>query len=344
MRLLFGICFLLNVLFAQIPQGYYYSTTQLYGVSLKQALYNIIKNHRVYEYTADTTDTWDILKDLDRDSLNASNVIEIYTGWSVNAAQEYNNGNGWEREHVWAKVHGGFDVNPPAGTDVHHLRPIDKTINAARNSRWFAECNEPYVVSGNPSGSYYSSSKWIWKPRDQDKGDVARMLFYMAVRYEGENGEPDLELIDYLPVINHDPAPLMAKLSDLLQWHAQDPVDAYERRRNDLIYLKYQHNRNPFIDIPDFAWAIWDAKTTVANTVKTSAIHVYAPLDAEQWNIEPNALVTGTISVYSLCGQLLYSNYLNGLPITISTLTWPKGIYTIVYSGNTEPSVFRVIK
>ena len=63
MRLLFGICFLLNVLFAQIPQGYYNSTTQLYGVSLKQALYNIIKNHRVYEYTADTTDTWDILKD-----------------------------------------------------------------------------------------------------------------------------------------------------------------------------------------------------------------------------------------------------------------------------------------
>lgn len=164
MRLMLVVYGTLNLLFAQIPYGYYTGTQSLYGTALKQVLHNIIKNHRAYEYTSDTTDTWDILKDVDRDSLNTANVIEIYTGWSVNAAQEYNNGNGWEREHVWAKVHGGLDVNQPAGTDVHHLRPVDKMINAARNSRWFAECNEPYLVSGTPTGSYYSTSKWVWKP------------------------------------------------------------------------------------------------------------------------------------------------------------------------------------
>lgn len=344
MRLLVLSACIINVLWSQIPQGYYAGTYQLYGVSLKKALNDIIKNHRVYEYTADTTDTWDILKDVDRDSLNFANVIEIYTGWSVNAAQEYNNGNGWEREHVWAKVHGGFDVNPPAGTDIHHLRPIDKTINAARNSRWFAECTEPYLVSGLPSGSYYSTTQWIWKPRDQDKGDVARMLFYMAVRYEGENGEPDLELIDYLPQINHDPAPLMAKLSDLLQWHAQDPVDAYERRRNDIIYSKYQHNRNPFIDIPDFAWAIWDAKTNMVTADKLSGIRVFAPLEAQNWNVFVDEYTKGTLSIYSSCGQLLYLNEVHHQSFQIPTESWPRGIYTIVFKSNTGVHTFRAIK
>ena len=344
MRFGLTVIFLYGILKAQVPPGYYNATHQLYGISLKQALYNLIKNHRVYEYTSDTTDTWDLLKDLDRDSLNPSNVIEIYTGWSVNAAQEYNNGNGWEREHVWAKVHGGFDINPPAGTDVHHLRPIDKTINAARNSRWFAECNEPYTVGGLPSGSYYSTNQWVWKPRDCDKGDVARMLFYMAVRYEGENGEPDLELVDYLPAINHDPAPIMAKLSDLLQWHAQDPVDSYERKRNDLIYTKYQHNRNPFIDVPDFAWAIWDAKTLMQDHSASSILRLYPNTSSENWMVYNSLQNKLQLQVYSSLGALVYENQTHENATLIDIRTWAKGMYTVVCKSNTTVRCFKAVK
>ena len=86
----------------------------------------------------------------------------------------------------------------------------------------------------------------------------------MATRYEGENGEVDLELIDYIPTDDDDPDPEHAKLSVLLQWHLDDPVDDYERRRNDSIYA-YQVNRNPFIDHPEYVCEIWGGTCTTTS-------------------------------------------------------------------------------
>jgi len=254
---LISICFAIQV-YSQIPEGYYSSAEGLSGTELKTALYNIIKGHTQFPYTSSGTDVWDILKETDKDPNNPENVIQIYTGWSVNAAQEYNNGNGWEREHVWAKVHGGFDTNPPAGTDTHHLRPIDPSVNSARNSRYLANCTQPYLDGGLYTGCFTGgSSSWVWKPRDEDKGDVARMIFYMATRYEGFNGEPDLEVIDYIPSNNNSPEPIMALLNDLLQWNSEDPVDAWEQNRNNIIYYNFQNNRNPYIDHPEFVTQVW---------------------------------------------------------------------------------------
>ncbi len=241
---------------AQVPSGYYTPANGLSGESLKTALYHIIKGHTQFPYTSASTDVWDILKETDRDPANSANVILLYSGLSVNAAQEYNNGNGWTREHVWAKSRGDFGTETGTGTDVHNLRPENDPINTARNNRWFAECSDMVYYNGVPTGSYTSSSAWIWKPRDAVKGDVARMIFYMATRYEGENGELDLEVIDYIPTDNYTTAPIHAKLQDLLLWHYQDPVDNFERNRNEVIY-KYQMNRNPFIDHPEYVNAIW---------------------------------------------------------------------------------------
>ena len=94
-----------------------------------------------------------------------------------------------------------------------------------------------------------------WEPRDSVKGDIARMLFYMAVRYEGDNGEIDLELNEK---VNNNKDPYMGKLSVLLKWNEQDPVDDLERKRNEVIFTKYQHNRNPFIDHPEWVNKIWN--------------------------------------------------------------------------------------
>jgi endonuclease I len=77
----------------------------------------------------------------------------------------------------------------------------------------------------------------------------------MAVRYEGEDGEVNLELNN---LTNNTTAPYRGKLSVLLQWNAQDPVDDFERNRNDVIYNNYKHNRNPFIDHPEWTNSIWN--------------------------------------------------------------------------------------
>lgn len=257
MRLLPIFIFLATLSWGQIPPGYYDPAMGLTGLPLKAALNDIIQDHVEFPYTSSATDVWDILKETDKDTLNPNNVILLYSGWSVDAAQEYNSGNGWSREHVWAKSHGNFGTSLGPGTDVHALRPADVSVNAARNNRWFAECDEEYIDGDGPTGSYTSSSEWIWKPRDEVKGDVARMIFYMTVRYEGENGELDLEMIDTIPSDNNLSLPVHAKLNDLLLWHQQDPVSDWERNRNDIIYYNYQQNRNPFIDHPEYANEIW---------------------------------------------------------------------------------------
>lgn len=100
-----------------------------------------------------------------------------------------------------------------------------------------------------------SNESWTWEARDEVKGDVARMMFYMVIRYEGDDNEPDLELTDSL-LHRSSKAPLHARLSVLLEWHINDPVNVIERRRNDIIY-SYQGNRNPFIDHPEYVVLIW---------------------------------------------------------------------------------------
>ena len=74
----------------------------------------------------------------------------------------------------------------------------------------------------SPTGCFIDNTRWVWQPRDEVKGDVARMIFYMALRYEGDNSEPDLEMIDFLPADNFTQEPVHAKLGTLLAWHRED--------------------------------------------------------------------------------------------------------------------------
>ncbi|MBL4708422.1 MAG: endonuclease [Flavobacteriales bacterium] len=252
--------FLNTQVWAQIPSGYYNSTNGQSGATLKSTLHSIIDGHTEYPYSSSGTDVWDILKVADKDPNNSNNVIGLYSNFSMNAAAEYANGAGWNREHVWAKSRGNFGTSPGPGTDLHHLRAADITTNSARDNRNFDEAPTQYVdVGGNYSGttdSRTSSTDWIWEPRDEVKGDVARMILYMTVRYEGTNGEPDLELTDNL-LSNTDQSPMQGKASVLIQWHLDDPVSSEEISRNDVVY-SYQNNRNPFIDHPEYVCFIYD--------------------------------------------------------------------------------------
>ena len=225
--------------------GYYNSAYGKTGEALKTALHNIIDDHTEISYS----NVWGALRETDEDPKNPNNVILLYTGRSQGKYTNGSNADNWNREHVWAKSHGDFGTTMGAGTDLHHLRPTDASVNSSRSNLDF---DNGGIEHSEATGNYYDSDSW--EPRDSVKGDVARMLFYMAVRYEGGNGEPDLELNN---LVNNGSKPYHGKLSVLLQWHKEDPVDNFERKRNEIIYTDYQHNRNPFIDHPEWASAIW---------------------------------------------------------------------------------------
>ncbi|WP_372639588.1 endonuclease I family protein [Ancylomarina sp.] len=222
---------------------------------LKSELHDLIDGNKVLPYTSSSFDVWDALDETDEDPNNPNNVILLYTGRSQ--AKTYkdhgqNDNDAWNREHVWAKSR-GFGGSPntskPASTDIHHLRPADRSVNTARSTKYFGEGGSQHSEA---TGCYYTSS--TWEPRDAVKGDVARMMFYMAVRYEGENGNPDLELNDYIS--GDYTQPYIGKLTTLFKWHKQDPVDAFEKKRNQTIF-EIQGNRNPFIDHPELVEYIW---------------------------------------------------------------------------------------
>lgn len=248
--LVIAIAFVSFYGYSQIPTGYYAAADGLTGDQLKAALNNIIDGHTELSYT----EAKEALKDTDEDPDNVNNVICLYTGWSYAKTAFGNGSEEWNREHTWSKSHGDFGDVAPAGTDIHHLRPADASVNSAKNNRDFDEGTTEYIDASGATGCYMSTD--VWEPRDAVKGDVARMIFYMATRYEGENGEPDLEPVDY---VNTAPSnePYYGKLSTLLTWHENDPVDDWERNRNDIIYYNYQNNRNPFIDHPEYVDSIW---------------------------------------------------------------------------------------
>lgn len=225
---------------------YYETAIGKTGENLKSALNDIIDNHTKLSYAA----VWDALRYTDQDPNNSNNVILLYTGRSQSKLSNGGLVNDWNREHVFAKSHGYFGTTAGPGTDLHHLRPTDVSVNGARG-------NLDFDMGGtyNSEATDCKSDSDSWEPRDSVKGDVARMIFYMAVRYEGELGELDLELND---LTSNTTAPYMGKLSTLLQWNVEDPVDDFERNRNNIIYSKYQHNRNPFIDNSEWANAVFN--------------------------------------------------------------------------------------
>ncbi|NLW18288.1 MAG: ribonuclease [Candidatus Cloacimonetes bacterium] len=236
----------------------YYADIYGYGETLKGVLHELLKDTHTnkYSYAAITN----IMKYTDEDPNNPNNLIEIYTGWSVNKESFGGSATNWNREHTWSKSHGNFGETIPAGTDLHHLRPCDATVNSSKSNKDFNTGGNPVVDASPPSGysgttGCYQTST-TWEPRDEDKGDVARMLMYMAVRYEGTDTSYDLELVDHVNSAQSQNLPLYGKLATLLQWHVEDPPDAWEMRRNNRI-AESQGNRNPFIDIPGYAARIW---------------------------------------------------------------------------------------
>ena len=233
------------------PIHYYDAAIGKTGSELKSALQSIIRNHTVIPYTSAGTDTWAALKILDQDPLNPNNVILVYSDFSVPKSEQYNGTTGtWEREHLWPQSYGivALSSSSRAKSDLFNLRPIDRNVNSSRGNKYYDISTPPVSTFPEAPGCTYDSNSW--EPRDSDKGTIARSMFYMAVRYDGSDPDvPDLELSDTPNAASYR----FGKLTTLLAWSRQFAATVSERQRNQTIYGVYQHNRNPFVDHPDYA-------------------------------------------------------------------------------------------
>jgi serine protease len=241
---------------ASTNDKYYTKVNGKTGEELKKTLNDIItENHKKLTYKK----AYNALEFTDEDPNNPENIILFYTGRSQakKLRSQFDYKNGWNREHVWPKSKGFKSQSSNyAYTDLHHLRPTDTTVNSSKGNKDLDDGGKNVKEAKGTKSDYDS-----WEPRDEIKGDVARMMFYMAVRYEGlgdKYDDYDLELVDYTGTESskEDFDGRYGKLSTLLEWHALDPVDDRERLRHERVY-EIQKNRNPFIDNPEWVGYIW---------------------------------------------------------------------------------------
>ena len=295
------------------PVGYYNGTEGKTGDELKAALHDIIKDHVAMDYSYSKS----VFSLSDRDPNNPENVIMVYTGRSTVWNYYGTGGNYINREHVWAKSHGNFGEEKPTGSDYHNLKPADGSVNVARSNKDFDICQG---VAGaqqhdEATGCYFTSN--AWEPRDEVKGDIARIIFYMSTRYEGGSGEPDLEVVDELDTY---PAPEHGKLSALYQWNSTDNPDAFEQNRNNVIY-SFQKNRNPYIDNPNWVQMIWGdmAADPIAIGNMEQSIEIVTPSDAV--TISATAIGSGTITA-TLKWGLAYGELTNSVAMNLASGTF----------------------
>jgi endonuclease I len=294
--------------YGQIPAYYSDVNLTLTGIPLKDALASKITN--THNSPVSYSQVWTVLQSSDLDPINSANVLLVY-GYDDNDGNETTdrsrsknasggaNTNEWNREHTYPKSLATPALStgsPSAGTDAHNLKPADVDNNGVRGNKKFA--------AGSGNGGVVGAN---WYPGDEWKGDVARIYMYMYVRYTAQCkpgnacvGNPiaiDLNMVDIL-----------------LDWNAQDPVNAYEQNRNNIIYNN-QGNRNPFIDNPYLATLIWGGITAqnfweeVSIEEKELELNIY-PNPTENgiinFNINDYYLVN-SIEIFDISGKIIKS-------------------------------------
>ncbi len=258
-------------------------------------------------------DIWTTCMEANEDPDNENNVILFYSGYSVPKEQKGTGGNLWNREHCWPQSLGG-DYE-----DAHHIMPADNKVNSSRNNSPYAMGGDSVMSSHGITGSLRGDD--TFEPRDEVKGDVARMIMYMVCRYPEKA---------FGTVLDKDLA---------LEWHREDPVDDFERNRNAILYT-YQNNRNPFIDNPELAEYLWGDKQGIVWGIATSV----EDAELSDWTLWNSVVTDGKLkimqasneamnyTIYSPSGQAMQAgNYMGSASISVCGL--PHGMY-LMYTTN----------
>lgn len=325
------------------PAGYYDSLEGLSGTSLKQAVQDIIANPNVVRAHS-YGDVVEILNNADQNPANNNQVWLMYVE-RPQTKIDYQTGASivgfWNREHIWPQSRGGFangtssfadgiDIWLPTNaddiltghSDAHHLRAEDGQENSSRGNR-------DYGLSdyNGPSGN---AGTW--------KGDVARSLFYMAVRYNG------LNLVNGNPPDNTSGQ--MGDLASLLSWNETDPSDDFEMNRNNYIYT-WQMNRNPFIDYPTLANYIfgsnfgdqWFAPLSLEEN-NFSDVKVY-PIPAKDEITISGIDNEANVTIFSLEGVQVYQTKIDGF--TQLNLNLASGMYLMSIETDNQKLTKKII-
>ena len=288
------------------------------GIALKENLatktINAHTNLLVY-----TPGVWEALKVTDLNPDNSSEVLLIYgfsaSGTTARSRNKDENGGGqgeWNREHTYPKSLGNPNLGSSGpGSDSHHLRPSDEGYNSQRGNLKFVDGSGD---SGNSSGGWYPGDEW--------KGDIARMMMYMYIRY-GDRCKPNVVGIGSSSATPDDMIDLF------LKWNVEDPVSDFERQRNtyhDSQQTYAQGNRNPFIDnaylatriwggtAAEDSWGIYTSNDNQAPTVPTnvSLSNITTATIAISWTASTDNVAVTKYEIYAngnLNGETTNTNY-----------------------------------
>lgn len=326
--------------FAQIPEYYSSINFNLTGDALKDELAVLITETHTHELVY-TPEVWTALKLGDLDPENSENVLLVY-GYNDEDEDPDNDRTRdkdlschntsctgkWVREHVFPRSLGNPNLEYEGpGSDAHHLRSIDYYMNNSRSNKRFTDgSGNAAVIAG---GYFYPGDEW--------KGDVARMMMYMYVRYQSQ----------CLPiVVGSGSASYNEDMPDIfLEWNAEDPVSEYEMNRNDVLN-DMQGNRNPFIDNPYLATIIWDGpgaeNTWLLNSdnfTKTDLI-VYPTVTTGSIYVDNANNEKYTYTIYNMVGQEVKSTAIDN---KIEMEGNQSGIYILNINTGNKIKSFRIL-
>lgn len=342
-------------LFAQAPSGYYDNAEGKTGAQLKTALYNIIKGHTDLGYgglysTYQSSDNILINgqnRVYDMYSIRADGTANYYySHTSSDQCGNYNSeGDCYNREHTVPQS--WFNESTPMKSDAHHVVPTDGKVNGIRNNFPHAEVGSASTTTTNGSklGSCSTSgySGTVFEPIDEYKGDFARIYMYMATRYENvianwsDNSNANTVLAG-----NSFPAYKEWYVALLLKWHEQDPVSDKELERNEAIYDR-QHNRNPFIDNPDYAEMIWGDGSAIESNM-LSQVNIYPNPTSGMLTIECAEFEVTKVELYNMLGACIYEEVCQGSDMKIDMSNYLKGVYIIKIWSDSKVYIFKVVK
>lgn len=254
-------------------------------------------------------------------------------------------GDCWNREHVMPAS--WFSNANPMYTDFNNLIPVDGFVNSKRSNLPYGYVSTPSWPSKNGSkvgkGTIPTIVGDYFEPIDEFKGDVARILLYMSVRYQDQF--KNWNNTDLARVKGMDPLMGFKEeyLNVLIAWHELDPPSQKEKDRNDKIFNK-QGNRNPFVDFPQLVNYIWktdDCKAVGIKNYTQNKINLYPNPAQNEISLGDNFAKGQKYYITDISGKTVLNGVFNQARISIANLD--NGTYFLLITENEQASFSKFI-
>jgi hypothetical protein len=189
------------------------------------------------------------------------------------------------------------------------------------------------------SGYSAGYTNTVFEPIDEFKGDIARMFFYFATRYETDiAGFNTYEMFDG----SSDKVFNQTFLNILYQWHMADPVSTREEDRNNAIFVR-QNNRNPFIDHPEYVSEIWGAALSIKDSNDLKLVNMYPnPVKINQVHFS----TTNDLDIifYDVLGKQILKEKITSSQNTVDISNFKKGVYLVRLISESGQVTKKLIK